>query len=99
MNPLGNRIYGHVAAQPGQIVRRATTSPMIPKPPQPPKWVVELMAKAKPGDRGLGDVIAREIGWKGDPKFEAWFKANLRKPCKGYWSLEMVNAKWPLSIV
>jgi hypothetical protein len=55
-----------------------------------------LRLKAIAGDRGVGDIVKREFGWKGEPKFEAWFRETIGKTCKGGWTVEMVNQRWPL---
>jgi hypothetical protein len=62
-----------------------------------PAWALQLVSKRKPADKGMGDIIAREIGWKGDAKFESWFKETFGRTCKGDWSLNRVNLKWPLT--
>lgn len=60
-------------------------------------WALKLIALARDGDRGLGDVIQREIGWKGDGRFDEWFAATFGKICKGGWTVETVNQRWPLN--
>jgi hypothetical protein len=36
---------------------------------------------AQPGDRGLGDIVARKIGLARGETFKAWFKAKFNRDC------------------
>lgn len=59
-----------------------------------PQWAYDLAAKAQPGDRGLGDVLEREVGLLGSATAVAWWQAHVGgkpplKPCR-------LNRRYPL---
>lgn len=56
-----------------------------------PIWVKAFKLAAKPGDRGIGDVVARLIGDENSQAFNAWHLKTFGKPCgcekrKAHWN-------------
>ena len=46
-----------------------------------PMWAKMAKFLARPGDKGIGDVIARTIGHENSAAFKVWFKATFNKDC------------------
>lgn len=53
---------------------------------------------AKPEDRGLGDIIAREIGPVGGDAYKKWYKTIFGVPCGCTERQEDLNLSYPLKI-
>ena len=63
------------------------------------KWPLILQPMkllAQPGDKGLGDILARKIGPIGGDAFKAWYKATFGKSCGCDPRQESWNKKYPL---
>jgi hypothetical protein len=61
-----------------------------------PVFLTPLKLLAKPEDKGLGDIVAREIGPIGGKAFKKWYKVFFKKGCGCGARQESWNAKWPL---
>lgn len=55
-----------------------------------------LKLRARAGDRGLGDIVAREVGPVGGDVFKAWFKAVLGRSCGCEARQEALNQRYLL---
>lgn len=67
----------------------------VPRP-EWPLWAKELTTFAQPGDRGVGDIIARTIGPIGGDLFKSWFQKIFNKPCGCTERQESLNLQYPL---
>lgn len=61
-----------------------------------PVWAQYLRQLAKPGDTGLGDVIARTIGYENSGAFKAWHIKVFGKPCGCAGRQASLNRAYPL---
>lgn len=71
--------------------------PFSGKQPEWPVLLRPMKLLAQPGDRGLGDIIAREIGPLGGDAFKAWYKTIFGKSCGCDTRQENWNTLYPLS--
>lgn len=63
--------------------------------PAPAVWAARLMARSwEPGDRGLGDTVARRLG-KGGERFKVWFHAVFGRSCGCVDRQEWLNREFP----
>lgn len=69
------------------VPRRAPDWPLLLRP---------LKARAQPGDRGLGDIVARVVGPVGGNTFKAWHNRVLKRACGCEARQEALNAQFPL---
>ena len=46
-----------------------------------PLWAEPLKLFSQPGDKGLGDIVARKIGLARGAAFKAWFKEKFNRDC------------------
>src|SRR5689334_6602611 len=70
-----------------------------PKPRPWPTWALALAALANPGDVGLGDVAAREIGPFKSDAFKLWYAEAAgvgAAPCQC--SMRSWNRRYPLTL-
>jgi hypothetical protein len=75
----------------------AQPPPTAPLPrDQWPAWASALALLAKPGDKGLGDVIARTVGPIGGDAYKAWFVKLFNRSCGCQERQEQLNAQYPL---
>lgn len=61
-----------------------------------PSLLLPMKLLAKPGDIGLGDIIAREIGSIGGDAFKKWYQKVFGKSCGCEKRQERWNQKYPL---
>lgn len=61
-----------------------------------PIWAKSLKLVAKPGDKGLGDVVARIIGDENSEAFKEWYRKTFNKPCGCNGRQARLNALYPL---
>lgn len=61
-----------------------------------PIWAKALALKAKPQDKGIGDVVARTIGKENSARFEKWHRKIFGKECKCTGRRSLWNALYPL---
>jgi hypothetical protein len=85
--PFFNQHHGGAAAPPYQA----------PKPRQWPAWASPLKLFAQPGDRGLGDIVARKIGLARGAAFKAWFKDKFNRDCGCSDRQVWLNQMFPLA--
>lgn len=84
------------------IIHRTSGSLSVPSAPAaitPQPWpaiLLPLKLLTKPGDRGLGDIVARTIGPFGGDAFKAWHLRIFGKPCGCANRQEDWNRRWPL---
>jgi len=67
-----------------------------------PRWATELAAHARPGDRGLGDVVEREIGPFGSDAFKEWYAGVagvMARTCRCAEWKPVWNARYPATAV
>jgi hypothetical protein len=55
-----------------------------------------LRLLAKPGDKGLGDIVERVIGPVGGDAYKAWYKNVFGKPCGCTKRGDNLNKRFPL---
>ncbi len=63
-----------------------------------PEWATLVALKAQPGDRGVGDVVARIVGPFGGDLFKSWYQKIFNKPCGCQERQENLNALYPLHL-
>lgn len=61
-----------------------------------PIWAKAVAKTAIPGDKGIGDVIARTIGPFGGDAFKTWYEKIFGRPCKCNERQETLNMIYPL---
>ena len=61
-----------------------------------PKILLPLKLLARPGDKGLGDIIARTIGPIGGDAYKAWFQKTFGRSCGCTERQDQLNQKYPL---
>ncbi len=79
--------------------RRKTSSASIgcyPKD-QWPIWAKALKAMATPEDKGVGDVVARMIGYEKSEAFKVWHIATFGRHCNCTARRERWNRLYPLT--
>lgn len=67
---------------------------------QPKEWpanILYLKAKAIEGDKGLGDILEREIGLINSLIFKDWFKKTFGRVCACNWSKDTINRYYPIN--
>lgn len=64
--------------------------------PDWPLWAKALALAARPGETGLGDVIARVVGPVGGDAFKAWYEGVFHRSCGCQERQESLNAQYPL---
>lgn len=79
------------------------TIPIQPKPPTQraaglwPYFLQHMKDLAQSGDKGLGDILAREVGPIGGEEFRVWHLKTFGKPCKCSSPLKVdFNARYTL---
>ena len=78
---------------PQPIINKRITVPM------PINWPLLLQPMkqfAKPGDKGLGDIIERIVGPVGGDAYKMWYKKVFGKPCKCNKHQDNLNEQFPL---
>ncbi len=74
-----------------------TQEPKIEVPREDwPVWAKALAMRAKPEDKGIGDVIHRTIGAENSEAFRKWFKATTGKDCGCTGRQRRWNIEYPL---
>lgn len=68
--------------------------PVIPS--QWPTILEPLKLLAREGDKGMGDIVDREIAKVNSEKYKHWFQGVFGQSCKCTWSKEYLNMKYPL---
>ncbi len=61
-----------------------------------PLFLRPVKLLSRPGDRGLGDIIARTIGPIGGEAYKAWYVQTFGKSCGCEARQEDLNARYPL---
>jgi len=61
-----------------------------------PAYIEGIALLAQPGDKGIGDVIARTVGPIGGALFKKWFEKMTGKPCGCSQRQELLNLLYPL---
>lgn len=70
--------------------------PVASKPPgEWPMLVRPLKPLAQPGDKGLGDIVERQLGVAGET-FKQTYAAVIGKPCGCTNRRDWLNQKYPL---
>lgn len=83
----------------GVTLETAASLKPVAKPAEPQKWptlALPMKLLAKPGDKGLGDIVARVIGPIGGDAFKAWYAATFGKSCGCEVRQEVWNRRYPL---
>ncbi len=62
-----------------------------------PMWAKVLAQKSTPGDKGIGDVVARTIGPETSGAFKAFYEMTFGKPCGCKGRQNLWNIKYPLN--
>ena len=84
---------------------RPVVLPVMAAPPKPvapapkdkwPAWVNKVALLSKPGDKGIGDVIARTVGPIGGDAYKAWFQKVTGRPCGCSERQKTLNEIYPL---
>ena len=78
----------------GVTLENATAQPIQPEPW--PLLAQPLKYMAHPGDRGLGDIVARVIGPIGGDLYKAWFKKVFNRSCGCTERQDQLNLRYPL---
>ena len=90
----------NIAATGGQrsVVAMAsdTTASDYPGPAWP-LLLAPIKLLAQPGDRGLGDIIARTIGPVGGEAYKGWYKTIFGRSCGCADRQATLNTRFPLS--
>lgn len=79
----------------GNEVMTKSDSPAVDSPALPapwPLWAQPFRLLAVPGDRGLGDIVHRQLG--GDA-FPAWYARTLGGNCGCADRVAALNRRWP----
>ncbi len=63
-----------------------------------PTWAKALSRRAKPEDKGIGDVVARTIGPETSGAFKAFYEMTFGKPCGCNGRQKLWNQKYPLNL-
>lgn len=63
-----------------------------------PMWAKILSKFAKDGDKGIGDVVLRQIGSENSDQFKAWYKKTTGKDCGCTGRQARWNREFPLPI-
>lgn len=61
-----------------------------------PKWAEWLRQLSRPGDTGLGDVIARVIGDENSSAFKAWHLKVFDRECGCKGRQDWLNRNYPI---
>ncbi len=64
---------------------------------QLPIWAKALKQFSTPEDKGIGDVVARIIGYENSAKFKAWHLATFGRPCGCNGRQARWNRMYPLN--
>ncbi len=62
-----------------------------------PQWAKAIAKRAKPEDKGVGDVVARTIGAETSGAFKAFYEMTFGKPCGCNGRQKLWNIKYPLN--
>lgn len=87
----GNEIFrNRFTDPPAQIERTGKPTPNWPLLLQP------LRLLAKPGDKGLGDIVARTVGPIGGAAYKIWYERIFGRPCGCSERQNTLNLEYPL---
>ena len=64
-----------------ELLRRYLDGAQVSRPHDWPLFLQPMKLLAKPGDKGLGDIIDRTIGPVGGEAFKKWYKVVFGKDC------------------
>lgn len=84
------------------LLRTSGPAPDLSVPESPvqpekwPLWALGFKRLSKPGDRGIGDTVARIIGPVGSYSFKKWHKRLFRQDCGCTGRQDKWNRMYPL---
>ncbi len=97
---IAARKSGDGAERPDSAIYKAGPNFSLQPVPrdQWPMWAKALAKRAKPGDKGIGDVVARTIGPETSGAFKAFYETTFGRPCGCNGRQKLWNTKYPLNL-
>lgn len=88
--------YIHKNALQEVLARNATKGPTAVKNYEWPIFLKPFKLLAQPGDKGLGDIVARTVGPIGGDAYKAWYKTIFNRTCGCTERQDQLNQRYSL---